>query len=77
MSIPLQHVRSEFLERVVPSLEERRKLLRLTQGELAAAAGVSPKLVGMVEAGKPTIQLDGLERILTVLGYSLSLGETS
>jgi transcriptional regulator with XRE-family HTH domain len=69
-----QHVRSGFLTGAAPKLKERRKLLRLTQEELAAAAGVSPKLVGMVEAGKPTVQLDGLERILTVLGYSLSLG---
>jgi transcriptional regulator with XRE-family HTH domain len=70
-----QHERSEFLESSGSRLKERRKLLRLTQEELAAAAGVSPKLVGMVEAGKPTVQLDGLEKILTVLGFSLALGE--
>jgi transcriptional regulator with XRE-family HTH domain len=70
-----QHERYEFLESSGSRLKERRKLLRLTQEELAAAAGVSPKLVGMVEAGKPTVQLDGLEKILTVLGFSLALGE--
>lgn len=75
MATANQHVRSEFLSLAAPKLKERRKLLRLTQEELAVAAGVSPKLVGMVEAGKPTVQLDGLERILTVLGYSLSLGD--
>lgn len=75
METPNQYARSEFLTVSAPKLKARRKLLRLTQEELAAAARVSPKLVGMVEAGKPTVQLDGLERILSVLGYSLSLGD--
>lgn len=72
-SIP--HERSDFLEDARVLIKERRKLLRLTQEDLAAAAGVSPKLVGLIEAGKPTVQLDGLERILAVLGYSLNLDE--
>jgi transcriptional regulator with XRE-family HTH domain len=50
-------------------------MLRLTQAEVAAAAEVSEKLVGMIESGKPTVQLDGLERVLAVLGFALSLDE--
>lgn len=65
--------RSDFLVRTVPLIKQRRKLLRLTQEDVAAAAQVSPRLVGFIESGKPTVQLDGLERVLNVLGLHLKL----
>ncbi len=53
------------------AVRERRKFLRLTQEELAAVASVTPRLLGEVEHGKPTAQLDGVLRILAALGLDL------
>lgn len=49
----------------------RRTGLRLTQEDLAAAALVTPRLLGEVERGKTTAQLDGVLRILAALGLDL------
>jgi len=54
-------------------VRKRRTDLRLTQEELAAAALVTPRLLGEVERGKRTAQLDGLLRILAALGLDLYL----
>jgi HTH-type transcriptional regulator / antitoxin HipB len=53
------------------AVRDRRKSLRLTQEELAAVAAVTPRLLGEVERGKPTAQLDGVLRILAALGLDL------
>lgn len=52
-------------------VRERRKSLRLTQEDLAAVARVTPRLLGEVERGKATAQLDGVLRILAALGLDL------
>jgi y4mF family transcriptional regulator len=52
-------------------VRERRKALRLRQEELAAVASVTPRLLGEVERGKQTAQLDGVLRILAALGLDL------
>ena len=51
----------------------RRTGLGLTQEDLAAAALVTPRLLGEVERGKTTAQLDGVMRILAALGLDLFL----
>lgn len=55
------------------AIRKRRTDLRLTQEELAAAAMVTPRLLGEVEHGKKTTQLVGLLRILAALGLDLYL----
>ena len=55
------------------AIRSRRKQLRLTQGELAAAARTSLRFVSEVERGKPTARLDGVLRLLAALGLSLHL----
>jgi HTH-type transcriptional regulator/antitoxin HipB len=52
-------------------VRKRRSDLRLTQEELAAVALVTPRLLGEVERGKKTAQLDGVLRILAALGLDL------
>jgi len=52
-------------------VRKRRKALRLTQEELAGVASVTPRLLGEVERGKPTAQLDGVLRVLAALGVDL------
>ena len=54
-------------------VRKRRTEVRLTQEELAAAALVTPRLLGEVERGKETAQLDGVLRILAALGLDLYL----
>lgn len=53
----------------------RRRELGLTQQELADGAGVSRKLVCDAEAGKLTMQLDGLVKICNALGCDLVVRE--
>jgi HTH-type transcriptional regulator/antitoxin HipB len=53
------------------TVRDRRKSLRLTQGELAAVASVTPRLLGEIERGKPTAQLAGVLRVLAALGLDL------
>jgi transcriptional regulator with XRE-family HTH domain len=45
----------------------------LRQDELALAAGVSVRSVHQIEAGKPTIRFDILERVLNALGLTLEV----
>ena len=49
----------------------RRTELKLSQEDLAAVALVTPRLLGEVERGKRTAQLDGVMRILAALGIDL------
>jgi HTH-type transcriptional regulator / antitoxin HipB len=52
-------------------VRRRRTDLHLTQEDLSAVARVTPRLLGEVERGKTTAQLDGVLRILTALGLDL------
>ena len=48
-----------------------RKQLALTQPQLALAAGVGVRFVVELEAGKPTLRLEHILRVLHALGGSL------
>jgi y4mF family transcriptional regulator len=45
----------------------------LRQDELALAADVSVRSVHQIEAGKPTMRLDVLERVLNALGLTINV----
>lgn len=55
---------------------DRRRQLGLTQQALADAAGVSRKLVCDAEAGKLSMQLDGLIKICNALDCDLVVRES-
>jgi transcriptional regulator with XRE-family HTH domain len=55
------------------AIRKRRTDLRLRQEDVVAVAMVTPRLLGEVERGKKTAQLDGLLRILAALGLDLYL----
>lgn len=55
------------------ALRAARKRLGLTQSELALAAGVGVRFVVDVEAGKPTVQLAPVLRVVEALGGTLQL----
>lgn len=61
----------QTMERIGASVRGARARAGLRQDELAFAAGVSTRLVHAIEAGKPTVRIDGLVRVLSALGLTL------
>jgi y4mF family transcriptional regulator len=50
-----------------------RKQLGLTQPQLALAAGVGVRFIVELEAGKPTLRLENILRVLHALGGTLAV----
>jgi y4mF family transcriptional regulator len=59
------------------ALRARRRLLGLTQLQLADLAGVGVAFLYDLESGKKTVRMDKLVAVLEVLGLSLRLTEGS
>jgi y4mF family transcriptional regulator len=55
------------------ALRAARKHLGLTQPELALAAGVGVRFIVDLEAGKPTVRLENVLRVIDALGGELQL----
>jgi y4mF family transcriptional regulator len=55
------------------ALRAARKHLRLTQPQLALAAGVGVRFIVDLEAGKPTLRLEQVLRVLDALGGEIYL----
>jgi y4mF family transcriptional regulator len=53
-------------------IKQRRKLLNLSQPDLAAKAGVGLRFVRELEQGKPTLQLDKVNAVLRLFGHELA-----
>ena len=54
-------------------MRSARKHLGLTQPQLALAAGVGVRFVVDLEAGKPTLRLEHILRVLRALGGTLAV----
>jgi y4mF family transcriptional regulator len=52
-------------------VKEKRKLVNLTQPELAAKAGVGLRFVRELEQGKPTLRMDKVNQVLQLFGCEL------
>jgi len=52
-------------------VKERRRLVRLTQLELAEKAGVGLRFVRELEQGKKTLRLDKVNQVLKLFGHEL------
>ena len=52
-------------------VKERRKLVKLTQPELALKAGVGLRFLRELEQGKQTIRLDKVNKVLQLFGYEV------
>ena len=57
------------------AIRARRKSLRLTQVDLSRLAGCGPAFVYDLETGKPTLRLDKLLDVLSVLGLEVVIGQ--
>jgi hypothetical protein len=55
------------------ALRAARKQLRLTQPQLALAAGVGVRFIVDLEAGKPTLRLETILRVIDALGGEIQL----
>lgn len=55
------------------ALRTARKRLGLTQSQLALAAGCGVRFVVELEAGKPTVRLESVLRVVATLGGELEL----
>ena len=54
-------------------MRKARKLLGLTQSQLAIAAGVGIRFIVDLESGKPTLRLEHVLRVIDTLGDQISL----
>ncbi|MCZ4694707.1 transcriptional regulator [Ancylomarina euxinus] len=52
-------------------IKERRKLLNLTQQDLAEKAGVGLRFVRDLEQGKSTLRMDKVNQVLNLFGQEL------
>ncbi|MFB0936807.1 MAG: helix-turn-helix transcriptional regulator [Propionivibrio sp.] len=59
------------------ALRAARKQLRLTQSDLALAAGVGVRFIVDLEAGKPTVRLEQVLRVIDALGGRVQLSGLS
>ena len=55
------------------ALRAARKQLELTQPQLALAAGVGVRFIVDLEAGKPTLRLENVLRVIDALGGDVQL----
>ncbi len=54
-------------------MRKARKLLGLTQSQLALAADVGIRFIVDLESGKPTLRLEHVLRVIDTLGDQISL----
>lgn len=55
------------------ALRTARKQIGLTQPQLALAAGVGVRFIVDLEAGKPTLRLENVMRVIDALGGEIQL----
>lgn len=58
-------------ENLVQFIKQRRKLLGLTQEELAEKAGVGLRFIRDLEQGKETLRMDKVNQVLALFGHEL------
>ena len=54
-------------------VRRERKAQKLKQAELAAVSGVGIRFIVDLEAGKPTVQLDKVLRVVNTLGCEIQI----
>lgn len=58
-------------------IKEKRKLLQLTQPELADRAGVGLRFIRELEQGKVSVRLDKVNQVLALFGSEMGVVKTS
>ena len=70
---PAERAQIEFEVEFIGKLIEVRESRRLTQKQLAEAAGIKQSAVARLENLKATPQIDTLFKVLTPMGYKLAI----
>lgn len=70
---PTERAKIEFEVELIGKLIEAREAKGLTQGQLAEAAGLKQSAVARLERMKVTPQIDTLFKVLTPMGYKLTI----
>jgi HTH-type transcriptional regulator/antitoxin HipB len=70
---PIGNMKLESPKDLGATVRAARRSKGLRQAELALAAGTGRRFVVDLEAGKPTVRLDEVLRVLQALGLSLSV----
>lgn len=60
-----------MLDPLATFVKRRRRLLRLSQPDLAAKAGVGLRFVRELEQGKATLRLDKVNAVLQLFGHEV------
>jgi DNA-binding XRE family transcriptional regulator len=74
---PAERAKIEFEVELIGKLIEAREAQGLTQKQLAEAAGVKQSAVARLETLKATPQIDTLFKVLTPMGYKLTIVPTN
>jgi len=61
-------------EELGAAIRTERKRLKVTQKELAMAAGIGLRFLIELELGKPTARIEGVFKVLQALGIKLTIG---
>lgn len=69
------HTPIETPQQLGDIVRRTRKALGLTQPQLALAAGVGVRFIVDLEAGKPTVRLENVLRVLQALGATMNVAE--
>ncbi len=70
---PMERAKIEFEVELIGKIIEAREAQGLTQQELADISGVKQSSIARLEKLKSTPQIDTLFRILTPMGYKLTI----
>ncbi len=70
---PAERAKIEFEVELIGKLIEAREAKGLTQEQLAEAAGLKQSAVARLERMKVTPQIDTLFKVLTPMGYKLTI----
>ncbi len=60
------------MNNLVTFIKNRRKILGLTQQDLADKAGVGLRFVRELEQGKETLRMDKVNQVLALFGHELT-----
>jgi y4mF family transcriptional regulator len=52
-------------------VKQKRKILRITQPEMAEKAGVGLRFVRELEGGKKSLRMDKVNQVLALFGYQV------
>jgi y4mF family transcriptional regulator len=61
--------------KIAEFVKQKRNIVKLTQPELAAKAGVGLRFVRDLEQGKETLRLDKVNQVLQLFGYEVGAVE--